>query len=101
MGESEIREEIVDVGGQAVKIVRDYLLGKEGTVKNTQKVDRALKVLTFTTRVMHMNQHRELERNSQALRLINFLPKEVRQEYIKETNPTAKKLLLGKPQAKG
>ena len=69
----------------------------EGTRKGTDKVNEASKMIGFGVKVSHMDQLKVQHERSQAIRLLPYIPKEKRGEYISLTNPTASPYLLGRP----
>jgi hypothetical protein len=95
MKEEELGSEIVNIGGQATEIMREYF---EGTEKDNVKADKALRMLTHSTKIMHMNLVRKNSERGHALQLLKYLPDDdVRSQYIRLTNPTAGRLLEARP----
>lgn len=92
----ELRDEIVTLGEKAVGVIGNYFDNNE---KDGQRVDRAIRILDKSTKILHMNQLKDLREKSYALQLIKFLPDEkVKRKYISITNPQIGNLLLeGKP----
>lgn len=91
----EFRDGILDRAGKALKWIDEYFEGKEVDPK---KVHHAIKMVQFGVKIEHMNQIKDHNDKSLAIRLLRFLPdNNTRLEYIKITNPEVKPLLLGKP----
>jgi len=90
------RENVASVAQSGLEIMSKYLKGDEGVDEN--RVRQAARMIGFGVKVEHMNQTRELQTKSLALRLVKLLPQdeEVRNEYIKLTNPDVRPLLAEK-----
>lgn len=89
------RENVQEVGNEAITLVRDYFAGKR---QGTDKIKEAVRMVGFGLKVEHMNQIAEFSNKSLALRLVKFLPKDVnKDQYIYLTNPQLRPMLLGKP----
>jgi len=94
----KFREKIVKTADKALGWVNEYL---EDKVNDLNKINNAIKVVQLGVKMEHMNQLKEQNKKSLAIRLLKFLPdKEIRMEYIKLTNPEIKPLLLKKPEIK-
>ena len=94
----KFREKIVKTADKALGWVNEYL---EDKVNDLNKINNAIKVVQLGVKMEHMNQLKEQNKKSLAIRLLKFLPdKETRMEYIKLTNPEIKPLLLKKPEIK-
>lgn len=92
--EEQLKNTVVEIGSKAGESLQKYF---EGGKVEGKKVDRALKMMYIATKVIHMNQTRTLVQQGQALRLLPYLAnKEIREEYIKITNPVAGKVMAGK-----
>ncbi|UCC41432.1 MAG: hypothetical protein JSV96_08440 [Candidatus Aminicenantes bacterium] len=92
----ELRDEIIILGEKAVGVIGSYFDENE---KDGVKVDRAIRILDKSTKILHMNQIKDLREKSYMLQLVRFLPDEkVKKQYITMMNPQIGNLLLeGKP----
>jgi len=96
MKDEELREKIIDVGGKALEVLEGYFAGTES---DEDKVKAAFRVVPQAVKVSHMNQQRVFVERSQAIRLLPYLKDEdTREKYIRLTQPTAKPLLLARPE---
>lgn len=95
----ELREEIITLGEKATGVIGEYF---ENVEKDGKRVDRAIRILNNSTKILQMNQVRDLREKSHILQLLKFLPDEkVKRQYISITNPQIGKLLLeGRPKPK-
>lgn len=98
MKENELNETIVNVGGQAIEVMRAYFNNEE---EDDTRADKALRMLTHSTKIMHMNLVRTNSERGHAIQLLKYLPdQEVRDAYIKLTNPTVGEVLENRPKTK-
>ena len=88
----EFREKVVTTADKAMGWINDYFEGKSA---DENKINKAIKMVQFGVKMVHMDQIKEQGNKSLALRLIRFLPENVKQDYIKMTNPEVTPLLLG------
>jgi hypothetical protein len=96
MKDEELREKIINVGGKALEVLEGYF---EGTESDEERVKAAFRVVPQAVKVSHMNQQRVFVERSQAIRLLPYLKDEdAREKYIQLTQPTAKPLLLARPE---
>lgn len=93
--EQKFREDLVGLGADTVNKVKGYFSGKELSKDMLQTVTR---VMGYAVKVSHMNQHAEIQKRSQAIRLLSFIPPDRRGEYIALTNPEARPFLLDRPE---
>ena len=96
--ENQFRDRVVKLGEKGLEIMEEYFDGKRS---GTDKVKDAGKIIGFAVKISHMNQLKTATDRSQAIRLLQFIPKEQRANYIALTNPEAKPFLLSKPEPKG
>ena len=83
------------VSEKALSIIDSYFGSEKVDLK---KVDIAAKMVGFGVKIEHINQIKEQGDKSLALRLMKFLPdKDVREKYIKITNPEVAPLLESRP----
>lgn len=93
-----LKESIINVGEKAIGVIDKYFKNEE---EDLEKVDRAFKMISNSTRILHMDQVRLNSERGHALRLLKFLPNEkIRNEYIKLTNPRIAGLLEDRPSQK-
>ena len=90
--QKDFRVEILKVASKGMKIMNEYFDGK-----NTDKVKEASRMISEGIKISNRNQVDEQVRRSQAVRLLAYIPKEQRANYIALTNPEAKPFLLSKP----
>jgi len=96
MKDEELREKIINVGGKALEVLEGYF---EGTESDEERVKAAFRVVPQAVKVSHMNQQRVFVERSQAIRLLPYLKDDAaREKYIQLTQPTAKPLLLARPE---
>lgn len=95
----ELKTEIIALGEKAVNVIGRYFDENE---KDGVKVDRAIRILDKSTRILHMNQVKDLREKSYMLQLLRFLPDEnIKRQYITMMNPQISGLLLdNKPKIK-
>lgn len=93
----KFRENVISVGEKGLGWLKEYF---EGAELPTDKLDKAMKILQLSVKTPHIMQLDEQVKRSQAIRLLNFIPKEHRSDYIALTNPEAKPFLLSKPEKK-
>lgn len=94
--EREVKEKIVNLTSEALKVIEGRLSGKE---TNPGMIQESLKVIGLGVKIMHMNQIKELTDRTHALKLMRFLPdEESKQKYMKLTHPQVKQFLLDKPE---
>lgn len=92
---NDFRMKVIGLGERSVEIMTRFLNGEEG---ENNKIMHASSMIREAVKVSNRNQLDAQVRRSHAIRLITFIPKEKREEYIALTNPEAKPyLLLGKP----
>ena len=96
--EETLKDRIIASGIRALEVVDGYLAG---TSEDREKAITGFRILSQAVKVMQQNQVRQLTERSQALRLIPYLPKDARNEYIELTNPQVKTLLLDRPKSVG
>jgi len=92
--EDQFRESVVKLASKSLGVMEDYMDGK---TSGSDKIRHAGSNIALGVKVSHMDQIGEQVKRSQALRLLNHIPKERRAEYIGITNPEAKPFLLAKP----
>src|SRR3989304_386349 len=95
--EQTLKDRIIESGIRALEVVDDYLAGSS---EDREKAITGFRILSEAVKVMQQNQVRQLTERSQALRLIPYLPREARNDYIELPNPQVKHLLLDKPKVK-
>jgi hypothetical protein len=94
--DQEFRQKVKDAGSEAVDLLTSFLKGGDIDMK-------ALRASMFMTgqavKVSHMDQLKEHNDKSLAIRLFQLLPDddEIKKEYLKLTNPKLKPLLLNGP----
>ena len=95
----EFRTRILTVADRGLEIMEEYFAG---TRHGTDKVAEATKMISMGVKVEHMNQMKEQGDKSLALRVIKYLPRdaEVREKYVRMTNPELSNLLLPRPEKK-
>ena len=91
---SDFREEVLDLAGQGVRIMKEYFEGKRA---GTDKVGEASAMIREGVKVSNRDQVNEQVRRSQAIRLLPYIPKEKRDSYVAFTNPETKPFLLDSP----
>ena len=89
------RDDILLLAGKAVKIMEEYF---DGERQGTDKIKEAARMITEGVKVSNRDQVDSQVKRSQAVRLLSYIPKEKRADYIALTNPEAKPFLLGKPE---
>ena len=90
----DFRGNVLGLASRAVTIMDDYF---EGRRPGTDKIKEASAMIREGVKVSNRDQMDTQVKRSQAIRLISFIPKERRNEYIAITNPEAKPFLLGRP----
>lgn len=90
----KFRNGVMELASKGVDIMDSYF---DGEVTDSQKIKMASKVITEGVKVSNRDQVDAQVRRSQAIRLVSFIPKENRAEYIALTNPEAKPFLLDRP----
>jgi len=94
----EFRDGILNRAKKALNCIDEYFEGKD---IDDQKIRNAIRMVQFGVKIEHMNQIKDHNDKSLAIRLLKFLPdKDTRMEYIKLTNPEVKPLLINKPKIK-
>ena len=93
--ELDFRGKIKGISNKALDIIDGYFDGKR---HGTDKVKEAMKMVGFGVKVEHMNQLKDQNNRSVALRLLRWLPDDAaRKRYIQITNPEIKQALLARP----
>lgn len=91
----DFHDEVRGLAQDGMKLMKKYLAGELG---GSDKIAMACRMIQFGLKSEHMKQVKSISDRSLALRMMPYLPKGVdRDEYIRETNPQLKPLLLGKP----
>jgi len=90
----DFRAVVLENGNIAAKIIGDYL---SGNVEGNDKVKTAERAVDQGVKISNRNQFNEQMKRSQAIRLVQFIPKNQRHEYISLTNPEVAPFLLPKP----
>lgn len=95
---NDFREKMMGIGHKALKIMDEYFDGKEAS--NPEMVKHAVRMISASLKVEHMNQVQDISRKSLSLRLLKHLPQDdqLRQTYIVMMNPETRPLLLDRPQ---
>jgi hypothetical protein len=93
--ETEFREKVLAVAAKGVRIIEGFFDGEEA---KPEMVKEASRMIAEGVKVSNRNQVDQQVKRSQALRLIQFIPKANRLEYISITNPEAKPFLLARPE---
>lgn len=89
------RDSVLNLGIKGASIIDEYF---EGRRKGTEKIKEASAMIREAVKISNRDQVNEQVKRSQALKLISFIPKEKRDEYIALTNPDAKPFLLARPE---
>jgi hypothetical protein len=96
MKDEDFREKTINVGGKALEMIEKYF---EGSEQDSDKVKAAFRIVPQAVKVSHMNQVRVQVDRSHAIRLLPYLKdEEVREKYIRITQPSLKPLLLARPE---
>jgi len=87
----EFRGSVLNLANKAVTIMNEYF---DGDRHGTDKVQEASSMIREGVKISNRDQVDVQVKRSQAIRLMPYIPKENRTEYIKFTNPEVPPLLL-------
>lgn len=93
----DFREGVLTIPDKGLSIMTEYL---DGTRAGTDMVNEASKMIREGVKVSNRDQVDLQVKRSQAIRLLGYIPKGNRSEYIALTNPEARPFLLDKPNKK-
>lgn len=91
----EFRSGVLGLADKGLNILDEYF---EGERQGTDMVNEASKMIREGVKISNRDQVDVQVKRSQAIRLMSYIPKANRAEYISITNPEAKPFLLDKPE---
>ena len=91
---TSIRESVLNLGVKGAIIIDEYFEGKR---KGTDKIAEASAMIREAVKISNRDQVNTQVKRSQDIKLISYIPKEMRDAYISQTNPEAKPFLLSRP----
>jgi len=94
---SQLREKVKGISNSALDILANCLDGKKPV--GSGMMDKLIRIVSQGIKVEHMDQLKDQNDRSFALRLLPYLPKDnnARKNYIMLSNPSLKPLLEDKP----
>lgn len=93
----DFRQGVLGLANKSVDIMGQYL---EGSIEKADKIKEVSMMIREGVKVSNRDQVDNQVKRSQAIRLLSFIPKDRRDEYIAFTNPETKPFLLPKPEKK-
>lgn len=91
MSDKDYRDKMMKLGAKTLDMLTKYLNGGE---VDLQKLDVCLKLLPYLTKIVSLNQQRELMTRAHAVKVLTSLQDDaILKAYIKLTQPTVAPLL--------
>jgi hypothetical protein len=90
----EFRDGVLTLASKSLKIMNEYFDGKR---KGTDLVQEASFMVREGVKVSNRDQMNEQVKKSQIIRLMTFIPKENRADYIAMSSPEVRPFMLSRP----